>query len=187
MKKTQGLYVLLLIGIGMAAQAAIKPMHFKVNKLNAFYDSGVFIGGESGKAFSILNVERKNEKTGERIVINYGDEGGRKLMGKTGFFHVSLEQNPPRLVVDLSQVQRTGVDEKKLAAIFRNSANVKSTEMTMDPEDFSTNLTLYLKQPVRARVNTFKDPKQQGRIVIDVVKPGVPAAPGQTNKAKGNK
>lgn len=158
--------------------AAIRPTSAsKINKLDAFFDSGILMGGESGRIFSLLEIKR-SQQTGkkggqaERITIGYGDEMGRKVIGKTGFFHVSLEQNPPRLVIDLSQVQKTAIDEKQLAAVFKNSDYISNTQMTMDPEDLSTNITLFLKNPVKARVHTNKNLRNPGQVVIDIMKQG---------------
>ncbi len=173
-------------GLSEAAIKKISPLKF--NKLDAFAGTGIFQGGESGRAYSLLDIKRvppKNKGSNhERLSILYGDEVGRRILGKTGYFHIILEKNPDRLVIDLSQVQKTAVDDKQLASIFRNSELVSKTEMTMDPEDLSTNITLYLKQPVKARVKSNTDSKKPGQVMIDIVKTNPKAKPAISKEAK---
>ena len=70
---------------------------------------------------------------------------GKPLTGEPGYFQVALDRDGRRLVIDLSQVTRTGVDPGQLKSALMKSKFVASTDMTMDPHDQSTNLTLTLK------------------------------------------
>ncbi len=165
----------IVVGFGTLSEAAIKKnSSLKFNKLDAFAGTGIFQGGESGRAYSLLDIKRQPSKNKgaavERFSLLYGDEVGRRILGKTGYFHISLEKNPDRLVIDLSQVQKTAIDEKQLAAIFKNSELISGTQMTMDPEDLSTNITLYLRDQVRARVKTNTDSKKPGQVYVDIIK-----------------
>ncbi|MDZ4662135.1 MAG: hypothetical protein SGJ18_11015 [Pseudomonadota bacterium] len=158
----------LVIWLPFASSAAVKALKFEPNKLDRFFDQGIAVGVEAGRAFSITGINKKSENQNglsESISINVGDGLGRKLTGSVGFFQVAVEKDPARLVIDLTQMQRTKVDERQLAAVFRDSGFIKSTEMTMDPEDFSTNLTFFLKKPVRVKVSS---PEKQGQILIKI-------------------
>ncbi|OQW47291.1 MAG: hypothetical protein A4S09_15975 [Proteobacteria bacterium SG_bin7] len=188
MKNSIFILSLMVVFSGLSEAAIKKGSPLKFNKLDVFAGTGIFQGGESGRAYSLLDIKRTQPKNNspdhEHFSIFYGDEIGRKILGKTGYFHIILEKNPDRLVIDLSQVQKTAVDEKQLAAIFRNSELVSKTEMTMDPEDLSTNITLYLKQPVKARVKSNTDGKKPGQLVIDMVKTNPKVKPAINKEAK---
>lgn len=188
------IFFLVFLGLGMSSlsEAAIKKSSsLKFNKLDAFAGTGIFQGGESGRAYSLIDIKRAPAKNGaaqrEHFSILYGDEVGRRILGKTGYFHISLEKNPDRLVIDLSQVQKTAVDEKQLAAIFRNSELISGTQMTMDPEDLSTNITLYLRNQVRARVKANTDGKKPGQVSVDLIKRNPKGKPAAEKTEKGAK
>ena len=152
--------------------AAIKPISIEPNKIIKYYKKGVFVGGVSGTGYTLYNVKRKAKKKKnrryERISLVYADKAGERIHEKVGYFHMSLEQKPARLVIDLSQVGSTKINEKQVAQIFKKSKLVKRTVMTIDPEDNSTNLTLYFKRHVKARVSTLVKGKSGGKVFIDL-------------------
>ncbi len=124
------------------------------------------IGGQSGTDYSLLNVKDEKLAVGERLEFYYGDRNGQVLLGEPGYFHVLLDRAGKRLVIDLAQVTKTAVDPLKLEAILLKSTLVASSEMTMDPMDGSTNITLNLKTAVHAGVGVATD--HQSRMFIDL-------------------
>jgi hypothetical protein len=147
------LTVFLLHALAFAApdKASVQP-----RPLSDMIENGFVAGGESGSGFSILKIEKRRSRPAgkaERIIITYGDQRGRPLKKPPGYFHVSVDENPPRVVIDLAQVQKTAVDDQDLARLLADSILVKSTDMTMDPEDMSTNLTLLLKKQAHVKVS----------------------------------
>lgn len=182
MRQGVGAWIIFL-ALPIFAVAAVKSPKFEINNLGKFFEQGLAIGGEAGRAFSITGISKKaenNKVLSESILINIGDGFGNKLIGNVGFFQVAVDNNPARIVIDLTQMHLTKVDEQKLAAIFRDSGFIKSTDMTMDPEDFSTNLTLLLKKPVRVKVTS---PEKQGQIQIKIEE----QTPKKSNKVKKSK
>ncbi|NCN42194.1 hypothetical protein GW916_13205 [bacterium] len=159
------------LGPAWGISAYKKALEVKSNK---YIDSGTFIGGEAGESYSLLKVRRQMDtKSGiERIVLNLGDQNGKILKGKTGFFQINLEPKAGRIVIHLSQVNQSQVSPTELASAFKESPFVKSTEMILDPEAASTNLVLNLKTSVKAEVIELSKKGKPGRIVLDLKKRG---------------
>jgi hypothetical protein len=149
------------------ARALPAPLQVQPGKILRPATTGSFIGGRAGGIFSLLGVKPEiiGGKT-ERITFLYGDKDGRLQKGEPGFFHISLDRNSRRIVLDFAQVQQTSVDQKKLAKIMGQSKFVESTEMTMDPIDGSTNVILNLNQAVRLRVDSSTG--DQTSVVIEL-------------------
>lgn len=139
-------------------------------KIGAYLPEGVVVGGRVGKGYTLLALRRSFEKETEteRVVLDIGDINGKPVLGEIGYFHASIERNPARVVLDLAQVTRSGVDQDKLLKIFKNSPLVKSAEITYDPEDSATNLVLNFKYKTKVEVFQLNSPDAPGRIVIDM-------------------
>lgn len=154
-------------GICMAATPFKQALDVKTNK---YIDKGTVVGGQSGQAFSLIRVRSQlsPKKDLERIVLNMGDESGRLLKGRMSYYQVNLEQNPPRLVIDLSQVTASKVSDVELRKVFMKSPFVRSVQMLPDPEGASTTLVLNLKKTVKAEVFNLKGKGSPGRLVIDL-------------------
>ena len=124
------------------------------------------IGGVAADEFSLLGVDSVASASGERLVLKYGDPLGKPLKGQPGFFQVSLDRDGRRISIDLSQITRTGVDPTQLRRVLAKSKYVASSEMTMDPHDHSTNLTLMLKSPVQMKLST--ESGAQAKVILDL-------------------
>ncbi len=152
--------------LGSVAQAMPLPMHVAPSQLSRPIESGVLLGGKSADEFSILNVEAKAESASERLVISYGDRLGKPFRGEPGYFQVALDRESRRIVIDLAQVNRTAIEPRTLSKNLADSKFISKSEMTMDPADGSTNITLNLRAPVRIAVAARS--AEQGQIVIDL-------------------
>lgn len=144
------------------------PIQVTPGKINSPIENGNTIGGRAGEEFSLLGIRAETiaGRDGERFVISYGDVSGKPFKGEPGFFQVELDRDARRIVIDMAQMSRTAIAPNQLAKVLGTSKYVASTEMTMDPHDGSTNITLALKTPVKMSVNSVKG--AQGRIVIEV-------------------
>ncbi len=141
--------------ISSAALAMPTPIHVKPGVVTNPLRSNMFAnGGQAQDEFSLLGVESKSTSSGERLSLDYGDRFGKPLKGEPGFFQVALDHDGRRITIDLSQVTRTGVDPAQLRKVLAKSKFVAASEMTMDPHDLSTNLTLTLRAPVELRLST---------------------------------
>ncbi len=150
---------------------AASPFKKSLSKKTGKYISeGVIVGGRVGKGYTLLNIRRSFSKKAkiERVVLDIGDLRGRPVLGEVNYFHVSVDKGLSRVVVDLSQVSRSGVSQAQLLELFKKSPLVRSAEITYDPEDVSTNLVLKMKKPTFVEVFQLSEPNAPGRIVIDM-------------------
>lgn len=167
------LTIICLCGIfSIGAQGASVYKKALDKKLNAYLDEGVIVGGRAGTGYSLLNARRDlSDKMGvERLILELGDIEGHPLRSQAGFFHASVEKNPPRVVIDLSQLSRSAVSEARLREIFKKSPNVKNVELTSDPEDRSATLVLHLKNSVALEAFELPANGKASRLVFDLKK-----------------
>lgn len=162
--------VTVLVTLPVAADSIYKKA--LPTKRNLYLTSGVVLGGESGTSFTLLGIRRQQAKNQsmERVILDIGDQAGKPLLNKLSYYQVSIEKNPPRIVIDLSQVNQTRVSETAIANLFAKSALVKSTSLTSDPEDNSTKLILNTKGPVAVEVFEMPSNKKASRVVLDLKK-----------------
>lgn len=141
-------------------------------KKDQYLTSGVVIGGSAGPGFTLLNVRHETSKklAMERIIFDLGNREGQPLLNKLGYFHVSVEKNPARVIIDLSQVARSRVSELDLARLFSKSPFVAKVEMSMEPEDSAAQIVLNTKGPIAAEVFEMPSAKKASRLVIDLKK-----------------
>lgn len=145
---------LVVFCIGSSLSAAIKE--------NAF--SGGVAKSENDVPLSLLKFEKDNSRSGERLSLTLGNKNGVAL-DEPGFFQVAVDEGGTRVVLDLSQVQQTSVDQNDLKSVLKNSSLVRSAEITMDPVDKSTNITFLMKKPVLAKATSNK---ANGKVFIDL-------------------
>lgn len=153
--------------LGSMAQASIAPLQVRPGRISPPIRAGAIAGGQAEDEFSILGIKTvASGASNERLVISYGDRNGRPIKGEPGFFHVALDRHSKRIIIDLAQVSRTAIDSKDLSRILSSSRLIANSDMTMDPQDGSTNITLTLRAPVQMSV--LSEAGQQGRLVIDL-------------------
>jgi len=141
-------------------------------KSNRYIDKGTVIGGQAGQAFSLLKIRSKYSPKAhiERVVLNLGDAEGQVLKGRLSFYQVNLEPENHRIVINLSQVARSAMNEDQINQVFKKSPFVKNVQMITDPLGDSTSLVLVLKKQVRAEIFQMTDKKSPGRLVLDLKK-----------------
>jgi hypothetical protein len=149
------------------ALAMPSPLHVKPGAVSMpLKSNAVANGGASRDEFSLLSITDSPSTASERFILNYGDRFGKVWKGEPGFFQVAVDHGGRRIVMDLSQVTRTGIDPVQLRAILAKSKFVASSDMTMDPQDQTTNLTLLMKVPVEVRLSTVSGTHSQ--VVLDL-------------------
>lgn len=154
-----------------SAAAAIAPLQVKPGRLVSAIRGGALAGGRAAEEFSLLGIRRVAGRAGvERLVFSYGDRNGKPLKGEPGFFQIALDRSAKRLVIDLAQVGQTAIDSKDLARILSDSQFVAGSDMTMDPLDGSTNITIHTKIPIALAV--MSEAGDQGRIILELREDG---------------
>lgn len=140
------------------------------HKSNQYLSRGVFIGGRSGRGFSLLDLRRNYDKAAqaERVVFDWGDVNGAPLMGSIGFFHVGIDDKNQRVVVELSQVVRAGINEAEIQKRFKASPVVKKAQLIFDPVGSATQLILDFKKKVAVESFYLTDDKLVSRLVLDI-------------------
>jgi hypothetical protein len=131
---------------------------------------GAFYGGIAQKPTTLLNIRSKYSAKShiQRFVFDLGDAQLKPLRSGLGAFHVALEKDPRRLVVDLSYVTQSALTNDKIEKIFAGSEFVKHVSAIQDPEDASVSLILDLSRAVAAEVYQKDRPGQPARLVIDL-------------------
>jgi hypothetical protein len=139
--------------------------------LNEVITEGAFKGGQAGDGFSLLDIKRvvSVSKKAERMIFEIGTYKGEKYSGQPGYFHAQLSKKPPELTIDFAQTVMTRFDSQKLIAMFKKSKLIKRTQMSTDPEDNSTNITMLFKRPVKARVYTLSPKDNSPKVVVDIM------------------
>lgn len=137
------------------AGLAISPaqaMQNKPVKLGDYTSSGVITGGMSGNGFSLLRATHlKGAGRVEKFAVVFGDRQGQVVRTSPGYFHIQVDDKNQRVSIDLAEMQMTTVGPEQLKRLFDDSKLVAGTEMTMDPIDDATNISLKLREPVEAR------------------------------------
>ncbi len=158
----------LFFNLSLAGAVPAKQI-VRPQKLGNYIAAGAIVGGNAGKIFSLLRVQKMLLPDGvERLILTYGDQDGVPLKTQPGYFHLSLDQAGSRLVLDLSQVLKTAVDQQDLIKELRGSHLVAKTDMSMDPQDGTTNITLFMRTPVETRAQVELSEDKQNQLVIDI-------------------
>jgi hypothetical protein len=164
---------LLNLFFAFQAQAAPAPLTVTPGKISSPISNGVFTGGSAQAAFTLTKITRQAGRNGtEKWTLTYGDREGKPVPSGPGFFHVSVDRNGRRVVIDLAQVHRTAVDGVELEKMARGSNLVATTDMIMDPQDRSTNITMNMKSAVAVRVANERT--SGGQLVLEI-SPTLPA------------
>ena len=161
-------WIFALVATTAAAWAAPLPSPIVITpgRVSPPIEVGTTIGGQARDEFSLLAIRNEPSEKGERLVLSYGDRFGKPLKGEPGYFHVAIDHGAKRLVIDLAQMQMTAVGPQDLSKILANSKLVATSEMSMDPIDSSTNITLHYKVPVKVKVGAAAE--DAAKISIEV-------------------
>lgn len=175
----RGLFMAVLVFAGFAVSAATPYKRSLSQKSNAYLRDGVFTGGKANEGTSLLGVRRAYSAKAnlERVIVDLGDREAKPAGRNPGYFQVSLDAPNNRVVMDLTQLRLSKVTEGQLQNLFRNSPYVKSTALTLDPEDKTATMVLNLKRPMRLEVFQLLDQRKPGRVVMDLTPISGKAAP----------
>jgi hypothetical protein len=163
----------LIVTAATVTFAAVDRRWATNQKTNHYLQYGTIIGGETGRGstgYSLLDVRRifaAKEKI-ERVLIDFGDGDGKPLRGQPGYYHVSIEKDQMRVVIDLSQMLGSKINQEKVRDIFRGSPLVQEARINYDPVDSNITLQLLLKKKVLLEVFQLPSKDKPSRVVIDL-------------------
>jgi hypothetical protein len=157
----------LVLLVGAHSSGAIPVRQAANEKQERYVPLGVFVGGQDHGPLVLFNVRHSLTSKFERLVF---DVGQKKSSGieRPGFFHISIQESPKRVVVDLENVTQTNVDARQIAKLFSKSPFFSKVSIYEDGTH--KNLTLELPLKVKAQMEVFElvTPGKPGRIVMDV-------------------
>ena len=153
--------------------AAIPIQQSAFEKKNHYVDSGVIIGGFDRGIQELLNVRGHFDKDSrvERLVLDMAPpaKGSGRVLAteRPGFFHVSVQKDKKRILVDLQNVLDK-TSEEKIKRAIKNSPYISDAKIYQDSITKNLTLELSTKQAVRVEVFELAGVGQPGRLVIDV-------------------
>ncbi|MEQ1664129.1 MAG: hypothetical protein ABL927_01985 [Bdellovibrionales bacterium] len=161
---------LMLVILSLNASAAIDKKIAPLKKLNQYLELGQFSGGEAGTTHSLLGVRSiisQKDKL-ERLILDLGNSEGKPLLGKISYFQVSIEPNNPRIIIDLSQIAASSVNDETIKSLVKKSPYIKSAKVHFDPSDTSISIQLFLKKKMKMEAFQLLSKNEPGRIAIDL-------------------
>lgn len=160
----------LVLGATCSLWASIPYKQAGTGKRDIYLDNGVFTGGALKEPASLLNIRRILAKNSviDRWIIDLGDIEGKPLAHRPSYFHIAIDRDMKRIVVDLDGVATSKIDEEQIGKILSSSPYVKSVGLRVDGSEKVTHLTVLLKRSVE--VEAFELPSKElgGRIALDV-------------------
>lgn len=161
-------YLALIFPLGLAV-AAVPAQSPSAKPQKILSKGGVLTGGLAGTGFSLVDVEFKQLQDKERLILGIGDLNGSPVRGLPTYFHAELQENPRRLVVDLSQTPNSLIDEKKIMEKLKKSKAVSGSSLILDPTDQTLSLILDFKKDIKAQVFQVSGKTGTSKIVIDLL------------------
>jgi hypothetical protein len=164
---------LMLAGWSWGVGAAIPYKQAGPNKKNVYIDHGVFTGGALKETASFLGIRRFLAKeTGiDRWILDLGDIHGEPLKDRPAYFHIAVDRDQKRIVIDLQNVARSKLDREQLASIMARSPYVRDVQLRVDGAKRVTHLTINMKQAVEVEAFELPVRERGGRIALDVRPP----------------
>ena len=149
--------------------AAIPAKVLAPRPTNVLAGASALAGGVAGTAFSLTGVSLMSVQNRERIVLDIGDIRGAPRKGLPGYYHVEMQDNPNRVIIDLAQMPNVLVNEKKINERLKNSKLIQHSSILLDPTDQTLSLILDLKRPAKAQVFQVAGKKGTSRVVVDLL------------------
>jgi hypothetical protein len=164
------LLILNLVLASFLAWSAVDRVIAVDAKKHRYIEHGTINGGEYGEPATLLQVRKiVSPQDGiERMILDFGDAQAKPLKKRLMHYQVAVDKNKSRVVLDLSQVIASGVSAQQLAAVFKKSNFVKSTNLLFDPIDNSLVMQLDLKKKIKLEAFHLLAQDKASRLVVDL-------------------
>jgi hypothetical protein len=167
--KLSSLIVLVtLLTLSTITNGAIPVRQAGSEKQNHYIESGVFVGGHDHGFLSLLNVRHNLKNEMERLVFDVGQKTTTDAMERPGFFHIALQKQPNRIVLDLENVIYSKVTAEQILGLLKKSPYVTHVNLYQDSIHKNLTLEILLKKAVQMEVFELVTPGKPGRIVMDI-------------------
>ena len=168
MDKNIALSIAFSILFSISAWAAIPVHQANGEKQNQYIDNGVFVGGRDHGPLTLLNVRHSLKGKIERLVFDLGQKGVVGGVERPGFFHISIQTKPQRIVIDLENVTNTKVTAQQISHLFSKSPYLSKISLFEDSFHQNMTIELPLKSPAQMEVFELVTAGKPGRIVLDI-------------------
>jgi hypothetical protein len=168
---TKGCLIIVGLFTVLTAQGAVERISAGLKKSNQYIKYGTITGGQAGsRAYTLLDLRRvyaPKDKV-ERLILDLGNEKGKPLVNQISYFHISVEKNAPRVLIELPQMLGSNVDQKKIQQILKKSPYVKSSKIFFDPVDTTVSIQLNLKKNISVEAFKLPSADRASRIIVDL-------------------
>ncbi len=166
---------LLAVGVfvTISVLAEVPVQQVGSDKKSRFLETGVFVGGYSQSELALLDIRHSMSKPAkiERIVLDIGDIKTGKPVDRPGFFHVAIQKNPKRIVVDLENVEEAKITSQAFTQLLKKSPYFSKVNYFFDTRSKNLTIEISVKAPVEVEVFELVNEKMPGRIVVDAKSP----------------
>ena len=141
-----------------------------LGKQYRYIEFGQVTGGQAGEIHSLIGMRRvfSGKDRVERLILDLGDAAGKPLLGRVSYFQVSIEKDKPRIIIDLSQMAASTVNDKTIRRLVRSSPFIKSAKVNYDPTDASLTIQLFLKKKMQLEAFQLVGKGKPGRLAVDM-------------------
>jgi hypothetical protein len=167
------LLLFLLLLPNVKARAAIPVRQAGAEKHDRYLDAGVFVGGHDQGPMNLLNVRHsiQGAEKMERLVFDMGQDSNDSISGRPGFFHISVQKNPRRVVIDFEDLSHSRVTAEQMSKLLEKSPHFSKVRFYADSKYRNLTIEMPLKEPAKIEVFELVGQGKPGRIVLDVKGP----------------
>jgi len=165
------LFAFVMILFSTYSMAAIPVHQAHSEKQNLYIDSGVFVGGRDHGPLTLLNVRHSIKGKIERLVFDLGQKAPADGVERPGFFHISIQSQPQRIVMEFENVTEAKVTTGQIEKLFLKSPYLSKVALLQDFFHKDLTLEFPLRGPAQIEVFELVSTGKPGRIVVDVTSP----------------
>jgi hypothetical protein len=116
----------------------------------------------------LLNIRHNIQSSGlERFVFDVGSDKPENSAGRPGFFHITIQKSPRRVVVDLEDIDQTKFGAEQFSHLIEKSPHFSKVSFYYDAKFKNLTIEMPLKEPAKIEVFELVTVGKPGRIVLD--------------------
>lgn len=160
----------LVFSVSHLVHASVNYRMALSKKTNEYMEEGVITGGEAIRGSILMDLQRiySAKSKMDRVVIDIGAMSPGESLREMGYFHVSVEKKPARIVIDLPHVKALGKSLEDFHKAFYTSPFIDKYRLIANPVDSSMQILLELRRPVSVEVFQVLTSGKNPRLVLDL-------------------